>query len=113
MWRFDKKFPNMTSSPWSHHALHGADLPYTFGLPDSMSRAFDLTPEIQRAEWPLSKAIMTYWTNFAKTGNPNQPITPAVLWPALHTGSWDHLAFKGDNGTSFQISTQTKPSPER
>ena len=30
-------------------------------------------------EWPLAETVATYWTNFAKSGNPNLPRNEA--WP--------------------------------
>ncbi|KAH9512312.1 Neuroligin-2 [Bulinus truncatus] len=52
--------------------IHGDELPYIFGAPivDGLS-PFPNT--YTAAEKMLSEAMMTYWTNFAKTGNPNEP----------------------------------------
>ncbi len=60
----------MNNDPFQAHAwpTHGSELPYVFGVP--------LMPEIWRHvahgftpnEVDLSRAVMTHWTNFAKSG---------------------------------------------
>nr|XP_053654641.1 neuroligin-2-like [Cherax quadricarinatus] len=52
--------------------VHGEELPYVWGAPlvDTLSY-FPINytqPEVKLAE-----AMLTYWTNFARTGNPNEP----------------------------------------
>ncbi|KAJ6636653.1 Neuroligin-4, X-linked [Pseudolycoriella hygida] len=52
-------------------SINGEDLPYVFGAPLASAGPFQshYSPE----ERLLSEAIMVYWTNFAKTGNPKAP----------------------------------------
>ncbi|KAK7500050.1 hypothetical protein BaRGS_00008597 [Batillaria attramentaria] len=38
-----------------------------------------------RKQWELSKAIMTYWSNFIKTGNPNNPTHVKEQWLPFNT----------------------------
>lgn len=46
---------------------HGEELPYVFGAPLAATvRAFP--SNYSKSEVALSEAIMTYWTNFARTG---------------------------------------------
>ncbi|TEA23925.1 hypothetical protein DBR06_SOUSAS55310010, partial [Sousa chinensis] len=48
-------------------AAHGDELPYVFGVP--MVGATDLFPcNFSKNDVMLSAMVMTYWTNFAKTG---------------------------------------------
>uniref|UniRef100_A0A9J8C5L1 Neuroligin 2a n=1 Tax=Cyprinus carpio carpio TaxID=630221 RepID=A0A9J8C5L1_CYPCA len=54
-------------------AAHGDEIPYVFGVP--MIGATDLFPcNFSKNDVMLSAVVMTYWTNFAKTGDPNLPV---------------------------------------
>ena len=53
-------------------AAHGAEINYVFGFPVNQ-----VWSDTDRA---VSQAVQTYWTNFAKTGDPNGGAMPA--WPA-------------------------------
>jgi para-nitrobenzyl esterase len=56
-------------------ARHASDIAYVFGALASC-KGVTWTPD----DWLLSDAIATYWTNFAKTGNPSGAGLPG--WPA-------------------------------
>ncbi|XP_056456992.1 neuroligin-3a isoform X2 [Gadus chalcogrammus] len=57
---------------WSD-AAHGDEVPYVFGIP--MIGPTDLFPcNFSKNDVMLSAVVMTYWTNFAKTGDPNKPV---------------------------------------
>ncbi|XP_043932956.1 neuroligin-2 [Protopterus annectens] len=61
-----------TRPEWAD-AAHGDEIPYVFGVP--MIGATDLFPcNFSKNDVMLSAVVMTYWTNFAKTGDPNQPV---------------------------------------
>ncbi|XP_032828013.1 neuroligin-3-like isoform X5 [Petromyzon marinus] len=54
-------------------AAHGDEIPYVFGVP--MVGPTELFPcNFSKNDVMLSAVVMTYWTNFAKTGDPNQPV---------------------------------------
>ncbi|HLK51328.1 MAG TPA: carboxylesterase family protein [Bryobacteraceae bacterium] len=63
-------------------STHGAEVPYVFG---------SLGPQYTEADRELSATIERYWTNFAKTGDPNGPgLQP---WPKFDAFSRDYLEF--------------------
>ncbi len=66
---------------------HGAELPYVF-------QHLELTPlPWTEADRRISDAMATYWTNFAKTGNPNGTGLPR--WPAFTSKDPQRMVFKG------------------
>ena len=68
--------------PWPAHpefgAFHTADVPYVFQNLKVLDRPWE------KADFQLSNDMSSYWTNFAKTGNPNGKGLPA--WPAYVAG---------------------------
>ncbi|XP_069103966.1 neuroligin-4, X-linked-like isoform X2 [Argopecten irradians] len=84
-----EKFPEWSSG------VHGDELPYVFGAP-LVNGISPFPSEYSRAEKRLSEAVMTFWTNFAKTGNPNQPRSAAdkfsdIAWPKYDVNTQDYL----------------------
>jgi len=59
------------------YTCHGAELPFVFHSAEAMG--FEFTSQ----EENLSNAMIAYWTNFAKTGNPNSGAPVPVQWPVL------------------------------
>jgi len=66
---------------WFHKPLHADDLLYVFGnkIEFELPGVFGYR-EFQAWEKTASDNIMTLWTNFATTGNPNQPRDLGVDW---------------------------------
>ncbi|XP_033631484.1 carboxylesterase 5A-like isoform X2 [Asterias rubens] len=70
----DDRYPQLNLVP------HGEELSYVFGLPFSMASSFT-----NDERW-LSHRVMTYWSNFAKSGDPNvnpddPPSVNLTYWP--------------------------------
>jgi len=53
-------------------AFHGAELPYVFNTHDEWLPT-------NKVDNDLTLAIQSYWLSFAKTGNPNNKVSP--VWP--------------------------------
>jgi para-nitrobenzyl esterase len=66
-------------------ASHSGELRYVFGVLPG-------TPTEQ--ERKISNDVQTYWTNFAKTGNPNGAGLPT--WPKFDAKTRQHLEFTDD-----------------
>lgn len=53
-------------------SVRGEDIPYIFGLPLVAGGAF-FPRNYSRSDNGVAEAMLTFFTNFAKTGNPNEP----------------------------------------
>jgi para-nitrobenzyl esterase len=79
-------------------AFHSDDIEYVFGTLDSRPEAA-WRPEDRK----LSDQIGAYWTNFARTGDPNGPGLPQ--WPAYKPEQWPVM--------HLDATSQAKPDAQR
>ena len=56
-------------------AAHGSEIPYVFGTLDAAGRAPN-APKYDPIDKTVSEQMQQYWTNFAKTGDPNGGALP-------------------------------------
>ena len=83
---FDQHAPHSAGTPEADHGMaHGMDVPYAFQTLDRNDAK--LRPE----DFAISDTVSTYWTNFAKRGNPNGPGVPA--WPEFTKNSREVMHF--------------------
>ncbi|XP_014663035.1 PREDICTED: LOW QUALITY PROTEIN: acetylcholinesterase-like [Priapulus caudatus] len=81
MYIFTHRSTNSKTPEWAG-VMHGEDIPYIFGLPPDVSGFTMYDKEV-------SKHVMNYFSNFAKSGNPNKPSQVDERW----------LAYKVNEGT--------------
>ncbi|XP_042225436.1 neuroligin-1-like [Homarus americanus] len=73
LYLFDHQTRGADYEPQRLGCVHGEELPYMWGAPLVETLAHFPTNYTQQ-EVKLAEAMLTYWTNFARTGNPNEPI---------------------------------------
>jgi para-nitrobenzyl esterase len=83
-------------------AGHGSDIAFTF---NTLNARWGAPPEPTAEEKELARIMNTYWTNFAKTGNPNGKGVPN--WPLYDTTKEEILDVDLDG------KVQSKPDPRK
>ncbi|XP_032220036.1 cholinesterase 2 [Nematostella vectensis] len=73
--------------PSWQRAYHGAEIQFLFG----MALVSNVTDPV---EANFTRDVIQRWTNFAKSGNPNNPDQPSFAWPAYDAGSQHYLRLK-------------------
>ena len=79
---FDRKMPGDDAG-----SFHSAELWYVFGSLEYCWRP------LEKRDFELSKAMVTYWTNFFKTGDPNEPYE-TERWDGCAGGNSDFRLFE-------------------
>ncbi|HXB74459.1 MAG TPA: carboxylesterase family protein [Candidatus Acidoferrales bacterium] len=95
-YRFDQTLPfpaDATTAPGTEPtAPHASEIEFVFGA--LSSRKLPWRPDDRK----VSDLMSTYWTNFAKTGNPNGSGLP--LWADYKHGGAPIMHFSGDSRTT-------------
>jgi para-nitrobenzyl esterase len=95
VYRFDRSIPGKGEGQLG--AFHALEVPYVFGgLRDREWQWLPFTAD----DTALSNLIQVYWTNFAKSGDPNSSGLPH--WPAWSNDAEEFLVFNKDASVSMQ-----------
>ncbi len=87
LYYFDQHAERPAGTPEADHGMpHGVDVPYVFQTLDRGDA------RLAAGDWAISETVATYWTNFAKHGDPNGPGVPA--WPEFSSGKPQAMYFK-------------------
>jgi len=97
-------YPTIPVFPWIDP--HGVELPYVFGgVQPGQIFGEGFTPSDQTpARLALSAQLIAYWTQFVKTGTPNQSGLP--FWPRYHTSEDNVQALNDSTGPEFTFRSQ-------
>ncbi len=97
VYRFDRSVPGKGESQLG--AFHSLEIPYVFGTyQDRMLNWLPFTP----TDHQLGDMIQTYWTNFAKYGDPNGQGVPH--WQPWNTSQEPYMTFTQDGTAVPQTS---------
>jgi para-nitrobenzyl esterase len=95
VYRFDRSIPGKGEAELG--AFHSLEVPYVFGsLADPAWQWLPSTTD----DAALSNLLQTYWTNFAKSGDPNAQGLPN--WPAWSDDKMEFLLVNRDASVSAQ-----------
>nr|XP_060635748.1 acetylcholinesterase [Anolis sagrei ordinatus] len=81
---FDHRASNLIWPPWMG-VPHGYEIEFIFGLP--LNDSLNYTQE----EKQLSRRMMRYWANFARTGNPSDPSEKDAPWPPYSPSAQEYV----------------------
>jgi para-nitrobenzyl esterase len=90
---YEYEFAHAIPGQEAQGAVHSSDLPYVFGY---FPKVGNIAGNFTSTDLELADRIETYWTNFAKTGNPNSATLPE--WPQLGAAR-SYIQFSQDGKT--------------
>jgi len=86
---FEEAPPPNPKRAWAKGAFHSAEIEFVFGNLHTVDLLW--RPEARE----LSRLLVSYWTNFARTGDPNGPGLPK--WPTYHEKTGYQFMHLSDN----------------
>lgn len=90
--------PPVPAGDTTHGAYHSADIEYVFGTLDWKKLSYS------KADYRLSEQMQTYWTNFAKTGDPNGNGLPN--WPVYNAPNYELMHLNGKSAAAPDTTRQ-------
>lgn len=91
---FEYEFARVPIGKEKEGAIHASELSYVFGTLDHVGLIGAPPVRVTSEDRQVSELIQKYWTNFAKTGNPNGAGLPT--WPKFETTSRAYVQFTND-----------------
>ena len=88
---FEYEFARVPVGKEKEGATHASELSYVFGTLDHVGLIGAPPTRVTDEDRQVSKLMQKYWTNFAKTGNPNGVGLPA--WPKFDPKSRAYIQF--------------------
>jgi len=87
---FEYEFDRAAPGREALGAVHGTEVAYVFGAlnPNALNQSY------ADADRAISSVMQQYWTNFARTGNPNG--AGLVQWPKFDAAARGYIEFTGD-----------------
>ncbi|XP_072014789.1 cholinesterase-like [Amphiura filiformis] len=106
-YRFEERASNSPFPEWMG-VLHGDEIAYIFGIPLDPSFGYS------SREGELSRKLMSFWANFARTGNPNSDASdaadPRFVWPQYDVETQEYLVLnEALSGESWIRGSGVKP----
>ncbi|KAG5852112.1 acetylcholinesterase-like [Anguilla anguilla] len=93
LYLFDHRASNLVWPEWMG-VIHGYEIEFVFGLP--LEKRLNYTAEEEK----LSRRMMKYWANFARTGNPNLNADGSLesrrRWPVFTAAEQKHVSLNID-----------------
>ena len=100
---YEYEFAHAIPGQEAQGAVHSADLPYVFGF---YPKRGNISGNFGDTDFKLADLIESYWTNFAKTGDPNGGKLPH--WPEFD-GSQTYIQFTQDGRVAEKTGGLRKP----
>jgi para-nitrobenzyl esterase len=96
---YEYEFNHAIPGQEAQGAVHSSDLPYVFGF---FPKTGNIAGKFGETDFALANIIEIYFTNFAKTGNPNSAGSP--VWPPLgESGSYIQFQQDGTSQIAFGL----------
>jgi para-nitrobenzyl esterase len=89
---YEYEFARAASGRDGLGSTHGSEMSHVFGTLDQGVYGVGPPARATEVDTQISEAMQQYWTNFAKTGNPNGVQLP--LWPKFNASSRAYIQFR-------------------
>ncbi|XP_053234528.1 cholinesterase-like [Podarcis raffonei] len=106
VYSFDHRNPDSIWPEWAG-TPHGAEVPYLFGSVELVLQTN--RSEVKAAEAELSRQVMRYWAEFARSGNPTGSMGDEAQWPVYDAAEQKFFHIGTDVAAQLK---RMSPSPQ-